>query len=52
MTPVATAPITPSSSMPSASAVPRGAIAPLPAEKMIVFEDVSKFYGEMLGVNA
>jgi hypothetical protein len=26
-------------------------VAPLSSDKMIVFEDVSKFYGEILGVN-
>jgi ABC-2 type transport system ATP-binding protein len=53
MTPTTTSatqsPSTPaSSSTAPASALP---VAPVSSDKMIVFEDVSKFYGEILGVN-
>src|SRR5688572_30154378 len=48
MTPSATTqPATP----PASIAAPDGHLAASSSEKMVVFEDVSKFYGEVLGVN-
>src|SRR6187551_2623276 len=49
MTPTTT-PSTTQSVSPTASAAASTA-APVSSDEMIVFEDVSKFYGEILGVN-
>src|SRR5688572_32286029 len=48
--------MTPTNTMPApstatASTAESSAITALSADKMIVFEDVSKFYGDVLGVN-
>ena len=51
MTPIATASTNYSSRTPAVTTAPNGSAAVLPAHQMIVFEDVSKFYGEILGVN-
>src|SRR5687768_7839380 len=48
MTPTAT---TPSNTEPIQAERASPAVSALGADKMIVFEDVSKFYGEVLGVN-
>src|SRR5881392_1698141 len=50
MTPTTTTSAVPSSST-AISPAPDTSAAALPAEKLIVFEEVSKFYGEILGVN-
>jgi ABC-2 type transport system ATP-binding protein len=51
MTPTSTTSMrTESSTIPS-SAESRASAASLPSDKMIVFESVSKFYGDILGVN-
>jgi ABC-2 type transport system ATP-binding protein len=49
MTPTTTLPTTQPSSPPTTTATLPA--TPLSSDKMIVFEDVSKFYGEILGVN-
>src|SRR5436189_3653034 len=48
MTPTTTSPTTRSSSTVTASNMPAASVS---SDEMIVFEDVSKFYGEVLGVN-
>jgi ABC-2 type transport system ATP-binding protein len=48
MTPTTTSPTTQSSSTPVSASDP---VVSLSSDNMIVFEDVSKFYGEVLGVN-
>lgn len=53
MTPAKTSATTHSTSSPEASNLSKeaSAAASLPSNRLIVFEDVSKFYGEILGVN-
>ena|SRR5688572_26196761 len=51
MTPTTTSPTTQLPSTPVAQTPARTPIASSPTDTMIVFEDVSKFYGEVLGVN-
>ena len=51
MTQLATASTTPSPSTPAASGLSAGSASALSPDRFIVFEDVSKFYGEILGVN-
>src|SRR5687767_2224658 len=51
MTPTTTSPTTQLPSTPVAQTPARTPIASSASETMIVFEDVSKFYGEVLGVN-
>src|SRR5215218_3434523 len=51
MTPTTTSPTTQPSSKPDVSTPALSPATSSTSEKMIVFEDVSKFYGEVLGVN-
>ena len=51
MTPTTTLSTTQPSSPPTATSSTTLPAAPFSSDKMIVFEDVSKFYGEILGVN-
>src|SRR4051812_17157669 len=51
MTPTTTSSTTQMSSTPASLEESRASIASAAADNMIVFEDVSKFYGEVLGVN-
>ena len=52
MTPTTTTPLTTQpSSAPASIPASRSSVASPASDKMIVFEDVSKFYGDVLGVN-